>query len=91
MSVHKSLHPHVLLGLKVSAGDSTPENLALLDHDNDHVKKEAMSLMMDIPKVKLKELIHHPSNDVALHALHHPSGGRQPCPARCRGCTSKDH
>jgi hypothetical protein len=73
MSLHRSLSPHVLLSLKVSAGDSTPDNLAFLDHHDDHVKKEAMSLMMDIPKNKLKELIHHPKNEVALHALHHPS------------------
>ena len=73
MSNHSSLHPHVLLGLKVSGGDATPDNVALLDHDDDHIKKEAMSLIMDIPKEKLKELIHHPHNDVALHALHHPS------------------
>jgi hypothetical protein len=73
MSAGKSKEPHVLLTLKAAGGKPTSEHLKLLDHPDDEVKREAMSLIMDIPKRKLKELIHHPVNKVALLALHHPS------------------
>lgn len=73
MSHKKELQPHVLLSLKAANGVATPEHLELLNHPDDHVKKEAMSLMMEIPRDYIKSLIHHDNNDVALHALHHPS------------------